>query len=325
MRTHIKRMALAAATLAALAVGGRVSAQTVWGTYEQPLEGRRFETMRALAHYLDEAAQDALAGTVQARRRGTPADRRYITAVRDFARQAESLHTRMDDYSASQFDVTDEVDYLATRARRVNQLVRRGGAYQDTYDDWKRVIDTLGLMRRALNGEDVEVPAAHDEYGDYDRDYGYLGRGGNADRGTVTTGRTDTYGGTNPRSDTYGGTYGAGALTGTRLQQFRELAHQLDTSARQTLAAAERTAPNNDRARSILADLRHFAEQARSLDDRSDANEVAPREIGAIVDHLQEDARLADRNMRDARAFSDAWDEWSRTIDVLNRMASLLR
>jgi len=318
MRTLIKRMALAASAAAALAAGAdRASAQTqtVWGTYEQPLEGRRFETMRALAHYLDEAAQDALAGTVQARRRGTPADRRYITAVRDFARQAESFHARMDDYNVSQFDIPDDVDYLAARARRVSQLVRRVGAYQGTYDDWQHVIDTLGLMRRALNGEDVEVPAAHDEYGDYDRDYGYLGGGGNVDRGTVTTGRTDTY----------GGTYSGAALTGARLQQFRELAHQLDTSASRTLAAAERGAPNNDRARSILADLRHFAEQARDLHDRSDANDVAPREMGGIIDHLREDARLADRNMRDARAFSDAWDEWSRTIDVLNRMANLVR
>ena len=239
MRIHIKRMALAAASVVTLATGAdTASAQTVWGTYEQPLEGRRFETMRALAHYLDEAAQDVLAGTVQARRRGTPADRRYITAVRDFARQAESFHTRMDDYSASGFDVPDEVDYLTARARRVNQLVRRGGAYQGTYDDWNTVTDMLGRMRRVLNGEDVEVPAAHDEYGDYDRDYGYLGRGGNADRGTVTTDRTDTY----------GGTYSGAALTGARLQQFRELAHQLDTSAGQTLTAAERNAPNNDRA-----------------------------------------------------------------------------
>jgi hypothetical protein len=309
-------MALAGAAVAALAAGaGRASAQTVWGTYDQPLEGRRFETMRALAHYLDEAAQDALAGTVQARRRGTPADRRYIMAVRDFARQAESFHTRMDDYAVTPFEVPDDVDYLTARARRVNQLVRRVGAYQGTYDDWTSVINTLGLMRRALNGEDVEVPAAHDEYGDYDRDYGYLGRGGTGDRGTVTTGRTGTY----------GGTYSGTTLTGARLQQFRELAHELDTRASRTLAAAERSAPSNERARTILADLRHFADQARSLHDRSDANDVAPREIGGIVDHLLEDARLADRNMRDARAFSDAWDDWSRTIDVLNRMANLMR
>jgi hypothetical protein len=314
----LKHVCLTAAGATVLLVGSSVasaSAQTVWGTYEQPLEGRRFETMRALAHYLDEATQDALAGTVQARRGGAPADRRYITAVRDFARQAENFHTRMDNYDTSQFEVTDDVDYLATRARRVNQLVRRVNAYQNTYDDWRRVIDTLGLMRRVLNGEDVHVPPAHDEYGDYDRDYGYLRRGGNVDRGTVTTGRTGTY----------GGTYSGGALTGSRLQQFRELAHQLDTSASRTLATAERSAPDNDRARSILADLRHFAEQARNLHDRSDANEVAPREIGGIIDHLLEDARLADGNMRNARVFSDAWDEWSRTTDTLNRMADLLR
>ncbi len=315
---HLKHLCRAVAGAGVLLVGlsvANASAQTVWGTYEQPLEGRRFETMRALAHYLDEAAQDALAGIVQARRRGTPADRRYITAVRDFGRQAESFHARMDDYAVSPFDVPDDVDYLAARARRVNQLVRQVGAYQDTYDDWRRVVDTLGLMRRVLNGEDVEVPAAHDEYGDYDRDYGYLGRGGNVDRGRVTTGRSDTYDGTDP----------AGAISGSRLQQFRELAHQLDTSASRTLAAAERSAPNNDRARSILADLRHFAEQARNLHDRSDANAVAPRDVRGIIDHLLEDARLADSNMRNARAFSDAWDEWSRTIDTLNRMADLVR
>jgi hypothetical protein len=313
----LKYVCLIAAGASVLVVGlsvGNASGQTVWGTYDQPLEGRRFETMRALAHYLDEAAQDALAGTVAARRRGTPADRRYITAVRDFARQAESFHTRMDDYNVTPFEVPDDVDYLAVRARRVNQLVRQAGAYQGTYDDWRRVIDTLGLMRRALNGENVEVPAAHDEYGDYDRDYGYLGRGGRVDPGTVTTGQPDTY-----------RMYPGAALTGPRLQQFRGLARQLDTSARQTLAAAERSAPNNERARSILADLRHFAEQARNVRDRSDADDVAPREIGGIIDHLLEDARLADRNMRDARAFSDAWDEWSRTIDTLNRMTDLLR
>jgi len=315
MQSYIERMAMALAVVGTLAGARYASAQTVWGTYDQPLEGRRFETMRALAHYLDEAAQDALAGTVQARRRGTPADRRYITAVRDFARQAESFHTRMDDYDVSPFEVPDEVDYLAARARRVSQLVRGVGAYQGTYDDWNSVTDTLSRMRRALNGEDVEVPPAHDEYGDYNRDYGYLGRGGTADRGIVTTGRTDTY----------GGTYSGAALTGARLQQFRDLAHQLDTSASRTLVAAERGAPSDDRARGILADLRHFAEQARNLHDRSDANELAPREIGGIIDHLREDARLADRNMRNARAFSDAWDEWSRTIDVLNRMADLMR
>src|SRR5437762_3381329 len=75
---------------------------------------------------------------------------------------------------------------------------------------------------------------------------------------------------TTARPANYGGTSPGAALAGSRRQQFRELAHQLDTSARQTLSVAERSASNNDRGRSILADLRHFAEQAGNLHDRSD-------------------------------------------------------
>jgi hypothetical protein len=316
---NIKRMGLAATltVLAVAAVPRSASAQDVWGTWDRPLEGQRFETMRALAHYLDEATQDALAGVVQARRRGTPADRRYIASIRDFARRVESFHNRMDEYDVSPFEVPDEVDYLVARARRMSQLVRQVGAYQSSYDDWNNVADVLNRMRRLLNGENVEVPPAHDEYGDYDRDYGNLRRGG----GTVSSG--GIYGGT--RGGTYGGTYSGGPLVGSRLQQFRDLAHQLDVSANRTLQIAERSASNNDRAGGVLADLRHFVEQTRDVHGRSDANQLSPREIGPIVDHLLEDARLADRSMRDARLFSDAWDEWARAIDTLNRMAGLMR
>src|SRR2546426_11508579 len=105
MRTHIKRIGLAAVAVAALAAGaGRASAQTVWGTYEQPLEGRRFETMRALAHYLDEAAQDALAGTVQAPPPRPPAGRRHITARPDFPPPGGRLPPPMGRFNASPCD-----------------------------------------------------------------------------------------------------------------------------------------------------------------------------------------------------------------------------
>ena len=307
---RLKQSCLISAGASFLIVGlsaASASPQVVSGTYEQPLEGRRYETMRALAHYLDEAAQDALAGVVEARRRGTPADRRYIAGVRDFARRAEDFHQRMDDYEAQAFDIPDEVDYLTARARRVNQQLRQARVYSNTYDDWTNVVEVLNRMRRLLNGENVEVPPAHDEYGDYNRDYGSL-------RGGGTSGRD------NPGYDTGGST-----LRGARLQQFRELAHQLDTNATRALQAAERNASNSDRARTILADLRHFADQARDLHGRADANEVATRDIQPIVTHLLEDARLADRSMRDSRVYSDAWDEWGRTIDTLNQMADLLR
>jgi hypothetical protein len=314
---NLKQICLVSAGASLLLMGLSVasaSPQVVYGTYEQPLEGRRYETMRALAHYLDETAQDAMAGVVQARRRGTATDRRYITSVRDFARQAERFHQRMDDYEVQSFDIPDEVDYLIARARRVNQQLRQARAFESTYGDWTNVIDVLNRMRRLLNGEEVEVPPAHDEYGDYNRDYGYLRGGGIGTRGNPS------YDSRIPSHDTGGST-----LTGARLQQFRELAHQLDTNAAQALQAAERTVSTTDRARGILADLRHFAAQAGDVHRRSDANELATRDIQPIVNHLLEDARIADRSMRDARLFSDAWDEWARTIDTLNRMADLLR
>lgn len=287
-------------TVATLVVGaGVASAQVVGGTYEQPLEGRRFETMRALSHYLDEAAQDALAGIVQARRRGTAADRRSITAVRDFARRAENFHTRMDDYEYSNFDIPDEVDYLTIRARRVNQLVRQVSAYQGTYDDWTNVVEVLSRMRKLLNGEDVEVPPAHDEYGDYDRDYGYLGGGSSG---------------------------GGSALSGTRLQQFRDLARDLDVQSSRALQAAERSASRYGRARAVLTDLGSFAQRARDLRARVDgSNRVVTRDVAPLVEELAQDARALDQRMRDSRVFPDAWDEWSAVIAGLDRMAIIVR
>ena len=81
----------------ALAVAGFVlagtsaSAQVRYGTYDQPLEGQRYDTMRALAHYLDETAQDALQGATQDARYGTAAQRRVVTTVRAFARQLANI------------------------------------------------------------------------------------------------------------------------------------------------------------------------------------------------------------------------------------------
>jgi hypothetical protein len=239
--------------------------------------------------------------------------------VRDFARRAENFHTQMDAYDVSPFDVPDEVDYLAARARRVSQQIRQVSAYQPTYADWNNVVEVLGRMRRLLDGENVEVPPAHDEYGDYDRDYGYLGRGG---AGRSDTGRYDTTG-----DHTTGGGIGTfgGPLMGSRLQQFRELAHQLDTSTSRALQAVERSTPNNDRARGILSDLQHFATQTRALHDRSDANAVDPREVGPIVNHLLEDAQLADRSMRAADMFPEVWRDWGQAMDALNQMSRMVR
>jgi hypothetical protein len=65
--------------------------------------------------------------------------------------------------------------------------------------------------------------------------------------------------------------------------------------------------------------------QSRDLRRRADAAQVNPQQIGPVVDRLLEDARQADRRMRDARVFTSVWDDSGRTITILRRMAGLVR
>ncbi|PYQ49811.1 MAG: hypothetical protein DMF78_17315, partial [Acidobacteria bacterium] len=72
-------------------------------------------------------------------------------------------------------------------------------------------------------------------------------------------------------------------------------------------------------------ELGYFAAQSRDLHLRADAGDVAPQQIGPIVDQLLEVARQADRRMRDAQTFREVWDDSGRTITILYRMATLVR
>jgi hypothetical protein len=52
---------------------------------------------------------------------------------------------------------------------------------------------------------------------------------------------------------------------------------------------------------------------------------ASTREFGPVLTHMLEDARAADRSMRQARMFSDAWDEWQKTIGILEQLDALVR
>jgi hypothetical protein len=206
----------------------------------------------------------------------------------------------MDDYQYTSFDIPDEVDYLTARARRVSALVRQASAYQGTTDDWTRVTDVLGRMRRLLDGEDVDVPDIRDEYGDYDRDYGYLGR----------------------RS---GGYDRPGILTGTQLQQFRDLASQVQQQAASALRTAEQSTSRYGRAQGIITELRGFADRAQELSYRTGRGEMPSADVATLVDGLLQDARDLDRRMRETRAFPDAWADWTGVIQTLDRASRIVR
>jgi hypothetical protein len=116
------------------------------------------------------------------------------------------------------------------------------------------------------------------------------------------------------------------ALSGSRLQEFRQLAQDVDSSATRAHERALREVGDYPhRGQQFLGELHYFAAQSRGLHSRADAGQVNPRQIGPAVNLLLEDARQADRSMRDARVFASVWDDSGRTITMLRRMASLVR
>jgi hypothetical protein len=119
--------------------------------------------------------------------------------------------------------------------------------------------------------------------------------------------------------------YVSPVLVGPALEQFRQLVHDLEISATLAHSRAKKEAARYDRGRQFLGELGYFEAQSRDLHLRADAGDVAPQEIGPIVDHLLEEARLADRRMRDAQTFPEVWDDSGRTITILQRLTTLVR
>jgi hypothetical protein len=258
------------------------SAEGPYGTRDRPLEGQRYETLRALANHLDQTTRGALEGAADEARRGASSSEedRFLSSIRAFARGAESFHQMVDAYRTSAFEVPAQVDALTTQARQVNDRIRAAHALQNSYADWDAILDVLERMRLLLAGRDVEVPAAHV----------------------------------------------VAALSGPRLQEFRQLARELDVSATQAHERAKRDVGEyRSRGQQFLGELYYFEVQSRELRSHADAAQVNPQQIGPAVDRLLEEARQADRRMRDARVFTSVWDDSGRTITLLRRMAGLVR
>jgi hypothetical protein len=115
-------------------------------------------------------------------------------------------------------------------------------------------------------------------------------------------------------------------LSGARLEQFRRLAGALEESASRAHDRARRDVGSyRERGTQFLGELHYFAAVSRDLHTRADTGDVSPKGIGPIVNGLLSEARDADRRMRDANVFKEVWDDSSRTITILQEMASLIR
>lgn len=276
-------MLAATAAAGVLLTGGLLhaaSAEVEAGAHARQLLGTRYETMLALAHYLDVTAQGALEGAADDVRRGSTSDARFLSAIRSFAGSTQALHRGMGDRQATSVELPAQVADLTQRARVLNGRIRSAHALTSIYDEWDAVADALQRMTLLLAGQDVEVPTA----------------------------------------------YVVPALSGPGLAELRRLAADLEVSATRAHDKATRAVEDyRERGEQFLGELRHFSGQSRDLNIQANIGKVDPQTVGRLVDHLLEEARQADRRMRDAQVFTEVWDDSGRTIAILLRMASLVR
>jgi hypothetical protein len=117
--------------------------------------------MLALAKYLDETAQGALEGADDDVRHTSPANARFLSAIRAFAASARDLHGIMAQRQATSVELPSEVAALARSARLFGERIRAARALETIYDEWEAIADVLRRMELLLAGQDVEVPTAY--------------------------------------------------------------------------------------------------------------------------------------------------------------------
>jgi hypothetical protein len=294
----------AASQTSATTAQSRATAQAQYGRGDRRIDGQRLTTMRALAHRLDDAAEIAArtAGDTAAERNGR-FRQQFLWAINDFARQAQSLHERLDRYGASPWDVADEVDALNLRARSVTTQLRTARAFPDTYEDWAQAQKALELMNAVLRGQTVIIPPV-ERRGYQPFDEGYQYRNGRH-WPESSDGSHDGY------------------LAGQDMINFRRLAESLTVAIGRLQTSVRQSANIPERMNRPLSDLRYFAQRAEDLNRTSNADVVNGREVFPIIDRMLQDARQSESDMRSSRDFPNA--EWAPVIMVLEQMAAIVR
>ena len=303
MRLNSKTSWLSVAGLGALLLTGpavapaRAGITIRFGRGENRLDDQRLNTMRRLAHHLDQAAQTAAhtAGDTAQERNGQMRQR-FLWAINDFARQTRSFNERLDNYGNSPWDVADEVAALDQRARDVSRQIRSANAFPDTYEDWAEAVNALNLMHRSLGGQDVAIPSAgRRPYQPFDDDVRH------ADS------RPDPGPGGSDSRDGY--------VTGTSRREFRRLANSLSVEMERATSLADRRPAQSDRDNQAIAEFHDFAQRVSDLNQSADAGFVNSREIGPIVGHLLDDAHQNDRSSRERNAYPRV--DWTASIGLL--------
>jgi len=301
------RFVISFAAVGAAAVGVPAASHAQVGTAQ--MDGDRYATLRGLAEYVNEGAEFVLQEASESARTATGRDTALVVSLRDFSRRAAALHQRVDRDRARPAALVADVSRLQTLARRVNVRLRRERGLQELYEDWDGVTRDLADMRRVIAGRDVDLRAPDREWTDRD------GRDGRDD------------GPRDASRERYGrGGFREAVLSRDQMVEFKRQAHELDTQSRRVLDLAERRrADYTGRGDRLLTDLRAFVGRTAALHAQADQDMMRPREVGPNVEQLLVDARAADQSMRNARVFETTWNEWAKTIQILESMTAYLR
>lgn len=157
----MKKLGPSTAAALLLVLAAAAGADTRDGTSGQPLTGRRYQTMVALAGHLHATALGALDGAIDEARRGSATEGRFVSSVRSFADSTGDFHRMIDGYETAPFEVAPRVAAMTKAASGMKARLHAAGALKSTYGDWEAVIDVLGRMRVVLAGGEVEVPAVY--------------------------------------------------------------------------------------------------------------------------------------------------------------------
>jgi hypothetical protein len=264
---------------------------------------RGYEEMSRLAQHLDATAQHA---ADQARHQDSWVYRhnsRFVQAVSDFARRADRFNERMANYRAAPWNVDDEIRNLLRSAQNVQGLARGSReADEHTVADWNNAVTVLNRMAR-LYEADVRRTGRYDW---------------NAPLPEFRVeGQRDAYGepGQQGRYDRRG-----------NYDRLASLARELDERATRAHQMAEDAAGNPRwRAhREYFERIHHFNDQARGFHQVVSSRQADFRQLREQAQHLLEDARQADADMRQNNFLPEVWEEWRGAMQVLERIVNTL-
>ena len=317
-------LGLAVAT-AAPPAQAQLRVQFRFGTPDRPLVGRQYQNMRALAHYLDEEAWEA-SNAANETVAYSPRQARVLASINDFAERAGSFHDRIDTYQTRPWDIPNEVVTLDALAQRVNRDMRRTRAWSPVYDQWNNVLVALQRMKQVLAGNEVVIPQPHRRMGDWQRDIGPFTSGYTppVDRDRDDRREAGNYPGGVNRGYPNPNTYAGNTLVGASLDEFRNLARQVDQSMARALETANRSSGQRGDDGRLRGDLARLNDQVSNLWSSVDTEPVSAAQWSGTINEYLNEARSIDEGLDRTNSMPGVRPELQRTVSMLSRMQQIL-